>query len=277
MFCVIQEVRRKKPDPYGEHKEIIPYPLEMSINGVEQVPLWRWKYGEDRYERPRLDAYKITLHQSYREGGAVRKRQYSVCTMSYYDLCGDFSWWGDFIVGGENALAEKAGMDAAELFEIIEAKLGPLRERLEADFHQSAEYKAKQEHRRVLDAHNEARATFSKRYGVDGDEYDRCYDVFRVLRNREYLAKIKADHKARRQAERDSWSSYRESWRGTYSGGGGGSYSLPSVSTYSETETATLKEFYKKLSKIYHPDLNPGKDTTAAMQLLNKLKEGWGV
>lgn len=46
MFCVIQEVRRKKPDPYGEHKEIIPYPLEMSINGVEQVPLWRWKYGE---------------------------------------------------------------------------------------------------------------------------------------------------------------------------------------------------------------------------------------
>ena len=60
---------------------------------------------------------------------------------SYYNICEN--WWGDCIVGGENALAEKVGMDAAELYEIIEAKLGPLRERLEADFHQSAEYQAK--------------------------------------------------------------------------------------------------------------------------------------
>ena len=38
-----------------------------------------------------------------------------------------------------------------------------------------------------------------------------------------------------------------------------------------------LKEFYRKLSKLYHPDLNPDKDTTAQMQVLNKLKEHWGV
>lgn len=275
MYCVIQQVMRKKPDQYSEHKEIIPYPLNMSINGVEQVPIWRWKWSEERFERPRLEAYKISIHHSYREGGVVRKRQYAVCTMSYYDICEN--WWGDFIVGGENALAEKVGMDAAELYEIIEAKLVPLRERLEADFHQSAEYQAKQEHRRILDTHNKARDAFSKRYGVDGDEYDRCYDIFGVLRNKEYLAKIKADHKARKQEEQDRWSSYWESWGGTYSGGSSGGYSVPVRSTYTEAETATLKEFYKKLSKIYHPDLNPGADTTAAMQLLNKLKEVWGV
>ena len=40
---------------------------------------------------------------------------------------------------------------------------------------------------------------------------------------------------------------------------------------------AILKRFYRSLSKTYHPDLNPGKDTTAAMQLLNRLKETWGV
>ena len=51
--------------------------------------------------------------------------------MSYYNICEN--WWGDCIVGGEKALAEKVGMDAAELYEIIEARLGPLRERLEAD------------------------------------------------------------------------------------------------------------------------------------------------
>ena len=103
MYCVIQEVRRKKPDPYGEHKEIIPDLLEMSINGVEQVPIWQWRWSEERFERPRLETYKISIHQSFREGGAVRKRQYAVCTMSYYDICEN--WWGDCIVGGENALA----------------------------------------------------------------------------------------------------------------------------------------------------------------------------
>lgn len=269
MYCVIQQVMRKNPDPYGEHKEIIPYPLEMSINGVEQVPTWRWKWSEERYERPHLEAYKITLHQSYREGGAVRKRQYSVCTMSYYDLCWGCGWYGDFIIGGDQALAEKVGIDAAELCEIIDTKLEPLRERLEADFHQSAEYKAKQEHRRILDARDKARAAFSVRYGVDGDEYDRCYDVFGVLRNKEYLERIKAQHTAQRR--------YRESWSGTYERYTSGSYSIPSASTYTEAETAILKQFYRSLSKTYHPDLNSGKDTTQQMQLLNKLKEAWGV
>ena len=42
-------------------------------------------------------------------------------------------------------------------------------------------------------------------------------------------------------------------------------------------QTAMLKQFYKVLSKKYHPDLNPGKDTTAEMQLLNRLKQGWGI
>lgn len=98
---------------------------------------------------------------------------------------------------------------------------------------------------------------FCKRYSVGGTDYDRCYDVFGVLRNKEYLAEVKA----RKQAERERWRSYQESWRSTYSG----------------EEKAVLKEFYRKLSKLYHPDLNPDKDTTAQMRVLNKLKEQWDV
>ncbi len=80
MFCVIQEVRRKKPDPYGEYKEIEVYKNSWTVEG--KPPTWSWRYTGGRYERPHLEAYKITLHQSYREDGKVKKRQYSVCTMS---------------------------------------------------------------------------------------------------------------------------------------------------------------------------------------------------
>lgn len=269
MYCVIQEVRRKKPDPYGEYKEIEAYQSQWHID--DRPFTWEWHYTGGRFERPHLEAYKISIHQSYREGGVVKKRQYAVCTMSYYDICD--SWWGDCIVGGPDALAEKLGMDAAAVYEIIEAKLEPLRERLTAEFHQSAEYAAKQEHERIKAAYWSAQSAFCKKYSVDKSDYDRCYDVFGVLRNKEYLAKLKA----RKQAEREANRRYQESWRSTYERYTGGGYSVPVGGTYTEAETAILRQFYRSLSKAYHPDLNPGRDTTAEMQLLNRLKEAWGV
>lgn len=271
MYCVIQQVMRKKPNPYGEHREIIPYLLEMSINGVDQTPIWRWKWSEERYERPHLEAYKISIHSSYREGGAVKKRQYAVCTMSYYDVCE--TWWGDCVCGGESAIAGKLGIEPAEVCEIIGKKLDPLSEWLTAEFHQSPEYIAKQEHERIMADYLEASSKFCRRYDVDKDDFARCYDIFLTLRNPEYLAQIKAQHKARKESERR----HRESWSSTHEQYTSGSYSIPSVSTYGEDERAFLKKFYRSLSKTYHPDLNPDKDTTEAMKLLNKLKEQWGV
>ncbi len=273
MFCVIQKVLLKKPNLYGGYREIEAYQNSWTTEG--KPPAWSWRYTGGRFERPHLEAYKITLHQSYRENGKVKKRQYTVCTMSYYDICE--GWWGDHIIGGETALADRLGMDAEELCRLIDSKLELLREGIEAEFHQSPEYIAEQEHQRILDSHSAARSAFCKKYEVDGDEYDRCYDVFGVLRNKEYLAKIKSEHKARKQAERDTWRRYQESYRSTYSGRSSGSYSIPSASTYTEEETTILKQFYRILSKTYHPDLNPGKDTTKEMQLLNRLKEAWGV
>lgn len=281
MFCVIQQIQRKKPDKLGEPKEIIAYQNQWRLD--ESKPYtWAWMYSEERFEREHLEAFKITLHQSYRQDGKVRKRQYTVCTMSYYDICE--SWWGDCIVGGEKALTEKVGVDAAELCEIIDAKLEPLRERLTAEFHQSAEYAAKQEHERIRADYFTARSQFCRKYAADNEDYDRCFDVFGTLRNKEYLKQIQAEYKARKQAEREarkqsreSWRSYQESWNGTYGSRSSGGYSASLCSTYTDDERAILKKFYKELSKIYHPDLNPDTDTTAQMQLLNKLKEAWGV
>lgn len=273
MFCVIQQVMKKKPSPYGEYREIEAYQNEWRID--DRPFTWSYQYTGGRFERPHLEAYKISIHHSYREGGVVKKQQYSICTMSYYDVV-EYSL-SDCADSRIQATADKLGMDPAELYEFIETKLEPLRERLEAEFHQSPEYIAKQEHERIIADHLTARNKFCSRYGVDKDDYDRCYDVFGVLRNKEYLAKLKAEHKARETTEREKWRRYQEAWNSTYSGGGSRSYSIPSASTYSDGETAILKQFYRSLSKAYHPDLNPGKDTTAEMQLLNKLKEAWGV
>lgn len=271
MFCVIQQVVRKKPNPYGEYREIEAYQNEWRMAGDNRPCTWSYRYTGGRFERPHLEAYKISIHSSYREDGVVKKRQHAVCTMSYYDVCE--TWWGDCVCGGEKAIADKLGIDPVEVCEIIGKKLDPLSERLTAEYRQSPEYIAKQEHERIIADHLTAQNKFCSKYDVDKDEYDRCYDVFGVLRNKEYLEQIKAQHKARKESERR----YRESWSSTYERYTSGSYSVPSVSTYSKGERALLKKFYRSLSKTYHPDLNPNEDTTEAMKLLNKLKEQWGV
>ena len=269
MYCVIQQIMRKKLNPYGEYREIEAYQNQWRID--DRPYTWSYRYTGSRFERPHLEAYKITIHHSYREDGKVKKRQYPIRTMSYYDII-DYSLY-DCADGSIQATAEKLGIEPTELYALIETKLGPLRERLEAEFRQSPEYLAKQEHERILDAHRAARSAFCKKYDVDGDEYDRCYDVFGVLRNKAYLEQIKAQHRTQREAQRR----YRESWSSTHKQYTSGGYSVPSVSTYGEDERALLKKFYRALSKLYHPDLNPDKDTTAEMKLLNKLKEQWGV
>ena len=270
MYCVIQEVMRKKPDRYGEPLEIIAYQNQWRLD--ESKPFtWEWRYSEGRFERPHLEAYKVTLHQSYREGGRIRKRQYPVCTLGYYDVV-EWSLF-DCADGRITAAAKKIGVDSSALYDLIEARLEPLRERLTAEFHQSPEYMARQEHERIRADYQEAQEKFCSRYGVDKDEFSRCYDIFLTLRNPEYLKQLKAQHKARKESER----SYREYFRSSYSGQSGSSYSFQSVSTYTEEESETLKQFYRVLAKKFHPDVNPGTDTTKQMQLLNRLKESWGI
>ena len=267
MFCVMQQTARKKPSPYGAYKELRAYQNQWRLD--ESKPFtWAWEYTGGRFERPHMEAYKITIHQSYREGGVVKKRQYSICTMSYYDVVECCLY--DCADRRIQATADKLGIEPAELYDLIESKLTPIRERLEAEFHQSPEYVAKQEHERVRADYMEAQGKFCSRYDVDKDEFARCYDIFLTLKNKEYLEQLKAQHKARKRR-------YRESWGSTYGHYSGGSYSIPPVSTYSEDEAAILKQFYRALAKQFHPDVNHDRDTTRELQLLNRLKEQWGV
>lgn len=263
---MIQEVQLKKPNKHGEYRELEVYQESWSMGG--KPARWSYRYTGGHFERPHLEAYKISIHESYRDHGQIRKRQYSVATMSYYDVI-EYSLY-DCASSRIEALSKLIDMGELELYDLIESKLTPLRERLEADYHQSEEYRTRQEHKRIMAGHLEARSEFCKQYEVDSDEYDRCYDVFGKLRNEAYLKQIVRRH-------RESRRSYQRTNSGNYSWAGSCSYGVSAPSTYTDSETAILKQFYRSLSKSYHPDLNPGKDTTAEMQLLNKLKEAWGV
>ena len=55
------------------------------------------------------------------------------------------------------------------------------------------------------------------------------------------------------------------------------SYCGTAASNYNEADKAMLKKFYRTLSKAFHPDSNPDKDTSEEMKMLNRLKSDWGV
>ena len=54
---------------------------------------------------------------------------------------------------------------------------------------------------------------------------------------------------------------------GNYGGYSGGSYCGTAASNCNETDKALLKKFYRTLSKAFHPDSNPDKDTSEEILL----------
>ena len=184
MFCVIQEIETKKVS-YGEPKEIEVYESSWSMNGENRI-YYKFRYSEERFERPIKKAFKISIHESYRENGKVRKRQTVICTISYYDIIDWGDWIGDYVRGGLSSKAEALGITEEKLEKMIYEKFQPIIDKVMAEFEETEEYKAKKQHKDIINRHNERVETFKKKYEVDSDEYDRCYDVFGKLRNPEY-------------------------------------------------------------------------------------------
>lgn len=272
MYCVVQVIQRKKPDQHGAYREYavssmtIQFPDGSSKTHYSYYP----DYEKGRFERPHRESYKISIHESRRENGMVVKKQCVIGTVGYYDLV----QWGlfDYIDSGVNRAVDMFGADYEAVYQLVETKMQPIIDKIKKEFHKSEEYKAEQQRQKIEKAHQKAKKQFGKRYDVDPDTYDYCYNIFGDLMDEPYLNQIIRQYEQQRKTKR----SYQESWRSTYERYTSGSYSVPCVSTYSDDDKAILKKFYRELSKIYHPDLNSS-DTTAQMQVLNRLKEQWGV
>lgn len=283
MFCVIQEVQTKRYDKHGYPKELLSEFMNMSINGVD-CGHYYYTYSSERFERPLKPSYRISIHSSYRKNGKPQKRQYVICTVKYYDLATDYFTlydWGDSRI---QAAADELQVPADDIYNLIEAKIEPLKARIIAEFQQTEEYRIHEEHEKITTIYAAKKVQFAEKYEVDSSEYDKIYDVFGTLQNPEYLKKIKADYKARKEKERQARKerrSYYENFHGNYSnyssGSGGSSYGISFHDNYTNEEQTLLKQFYRELSKKFHPDSNPDRDTSEHMKLLNRLKGEWGL
>lgn len=279
MYCVIQEVSIKSI-PKGEPKAIEVEESRWIMNG-ESYCSYGYRYSNDYFERPVKKSFRISIHESFRENGKVRKKQTVICTIGYYDIVDFGSWVGDYITGSRwNEKLKAIGLPENDLVEMIYKKFQPIIDRVEAEFQQTDEYRAREAHREIFREHEQRIEAFTEKYSVSREEYSRCYDIFGELRNPEYLKKIKAAYKARKEYERRSRQqsrSYYENFHSNYSGGRNNGYCGNHVNTYSEEDKAMLKKFYRTLSKVFHPDSNPGKDTLAEMKMLNQIKNEWGI
>lgn len=257
MFCVVQTIQREKPNQHGDYREYEVSSMTMQFQDGRTKTHYSYypRYEAGRFDRPHRESYKISIHESRREGGKVVKKQCAIGTIGYYELVE----WGlyDYIDRGINHAVEVFGVDYETLYRMVETKMQPIMDKVKREFHRSEEYKARRQREKLEKAHQKAKKQFGERYGVDPDEYDYCFNIFGELMDREYLDRIIHQYEAAR--------SYRENQRSTYREYSYSSYSVPPSSTYSYDDRAILKKFYKELSKIYHPDLNPGTDTTAQM------------
>ncbi len=272
MYCVIQETQLKRPNTHGEYKELEAY----SPFVFEGRAKWAYRYTGGRFERPIKTAYKITIRETCRVNGVVTATQSVVTTAGYYDIAARWFCLSDYNRKIE-AIAQKFGTSAETLYDLIYAKLEPLEKRIEAEYHATAEYKAHVKHSRIIADYQRKKQAFQIECSLtDADQYDYCYDVFGNVKNRAYISLLKAMERQRQEANR----SYSKWGGGNYSNTGSYDYSKlfsSAGSSFTADEKTMLKSFYKTLSKRFHPDVNPDKDTTNEMQFLNKLKENWGV
>ena len=264
MYCVVQTIERKKANPHGAYRKYKVQSMSTgSTDGTHMKTHYFYEpdYNAGRFERPRKESFKISIHESRREGSRIFKKQCVIGTVGYYDLL-RFSLF-ECIDNGIKRAAAVFGAGYKELYRLVENKMQPVIDKIEKEFRETEEYQAEEQRRRLEKAHQEAKKRFLEEYGVD--EYDCCYNIFGELMDEAYLQQI-IQH---REEQRSYWKSRQSTysnWKFT-----------SSVTDYTVEETAILKQFYRSLSKLYHPDKNPDKDTTAEMQMLNRLKQDWGL
>ncbi len=218
MFVVIQEVRLKKPNSHGAWQEYEVTDTQTTMNGITTHHYGYFPiHDTSQFERPHREAYRVSLHFSYRQNGKPRKRQYSLCTVDWYPLAENlfslYDWAGSRI---ERA-AEAEGVDIDQIYNIVEEKIDPLEKMIQRQYHRTEEYNAEQERKKLMKDYQKRRKEFAKQYGQPEAVYDNIFDIHGVLRDPEYLDRLIQERKQEEERQREQWRSYYKQHQRTYS------------------------------------------------------------
>ncbi|MDQ0150055.1 hypothetical protein ACFO6R_08555 [Eubacterium multiforme] len=268
MYCVIQEIDLKKENTNGAYKELESYCTKWICNG-EEKRVYGYGYTGDKFKRTIKKAYRISIHESYRHKGKVKKKQKVICTINYYDIIDYSSCIGDYCYEIEDK-AKELGLTEDELIDMIYKKFDPIIELIENEFKATEEYRVSNKHKEIIKEYLERKRAFEDMYG--DNTYDYCYDVFGELKEEQKLNDIKRQYEINKKYER----SYHENFKNNYNYNSNySSYFNTKQSNYNEEDKKKLKKIYRTLSAKFHPDVY--KDDGKMMKFINSLKEEWGM
>lgn len=263
MHCVIEEIKRDQVNSVGAPKEILVDFYEWTNQG-ERGKTYTYQMSKERFVRDNPSAFRIVLQEE--------QTSHLVATIGYYDLV-DYNLEdciGDRLI---DQLAAKTGASSEVIWNLLLEQLKPLQQAIQNEFSQTEEAKTNKRNQEIIQEYKEKKRKFCMEMGVDGVNYDRCYNVFGELMDGTYLNKLYEQVSARKKFSANSKRKHKDTWRRF----GGFSDAFLESSSYSEEDKEMLARFYKTLAKKFHPDANPGLDTSKEMQLLNQLKKQWGI
>lgn len=260
MFVSVQIKKRKQPDKKGA-------PLRIELVESQETHYYDFKWSDERFTRDNLDVYQFRLNHSYRANGQVKKRQWNICSLTYYDIATLQTVESEKLEMRIEALALETNTEAATLWQLLFNKLHPLQTKIVTEFEASQEYKVNKRNQQLVQAHQQRKADFDKLYDLHGfNRYNRCFDFYGTLRNPDYLELLKEKAEKKRQQEKQR--AYEEQSRCNRL------KNMSVLAAFNDSERAMLKEIYRMASKKFHPDVGGSEEK---MKFLTQLKEQWGL
>ncbi|MCL6457883.1 MAG: hypothetical protein K6T85_07745 [Gorillibacterium sp.] len=271
MYCVIQKVVNKQPNPFGAYKELLANEITATYDSEIRTK-YGYAYGNERFIRPIMDAYKISIHQSYREDGKVCKKQWTICTMGYYELLDSPP---DDHIRTQQLKDKLKGMGISEkqLWEMVYAKLDPLVASVKEEFETTEEFQTEQKHKKQLKAWRMRKTLFEKSHGIDAYEF--CYDFFNTSKNYQYENELRKAFEKKKEEQKQQEERKNSNYNDNHDYSKYSNYFTKPSSNYTDKEKVLLKKFYRCLARSFHPDISG--DDGLAMTLINEFKEGWGI
>lgn len=273
MYVSVQKIFGKSK-VYGYPKDVVTTQTDLGT-----TTRYGWEYSEEKFERENY-SYKITVKESFRQNGRVKQKQVVMGTFHWFDFIDHYVYPDDwFYAKLEEIFPNRTQDQINTVCDVIDKKVSII-EREECDkWHGSKEYKVHNKHLNMIRKYESKKVVFDELYGED--IFEQIYDIHLKVMNQdlyEELPKIRAEKKKtdeeKREYERRSREERQKQWDDFYKQYSSSSYSIGLSGNYTDNEKEYLKKFYKVLAMKFHPDVIKDNEP---MQLLNKLKEQWGI